>query len=122
MTIAPARLETDAERAFREGAEAALARAKPADAGWRSLLDFLEANGLPDRHNEMFHYTDVRARLRSAYPVVSGDATRPDRARAQALSDMFGGDVVTFVNGLADAPPGPRASPRPTASMRSTRS
>jgi Fe-S cluster assembly protein SufD len=66
--------ETEAERAFREGAEALIGRAPPAQAqARRAALAAFMAAGLPDRRREEFHYTDLRAKLRDPYKALVGE-------------------------------------------------
>lgn len=103
MTLEPTRIETDAERAFREAGEALAAKA---GTPWRAeLLDSFKRNGLPTRHQEAFHYTDVRARLGAAYPPVApSGSTFPDDDRVRQLREVLKGDIVTFWNGAAEAP------------------
>ncbi|MFO1186679.1 MAG: SufD family Fe-S cluster assembly protein [Alphaproteobacteria bacterium] len=108
MTIAPTRIETDAERAFREGAEALIARAPGDDTtARRGLLRLFTESGLPDRHDENYHYTDLRKMLRQPYkPALAGGIVGASNPRKQKIGTRLESDVATFVDGKPDIPVG----------------
>ncbi len=92
---------TEAERAFALGAPRA-----PHEPDWLAemrdaALRTFEAEGLPDRKVEAFHFTDLRAALREAYPPLGNVAVRgvPGAAH-KALALRLGAHVVPVVNGL----------------------
>lgn len=92
------RLETDAERAFRVNAAALRAR----EPDWLKALreeaiDKFE--GLPDRHQEEFHYTDLHARLRAP----SGpSAAPPSMPRNAAFATRLGASVISIIGDLVE--------------------
>jgi Fe-S cluster assembly protein SufD len=95
---------TEAERAFARGGVRA-----PHEPAWLTdardaALRAFEAQGLPDRKVEAFHFTDLRALLRQAYPPLGNAAIRPNSSVShKALALRLGAYVVPVVNGLVSA-------------------
>ena len=82
MTAHISRLRTEAETALGAQFDALGAKGARADA-----FKIFAAQGLPSRRDEAWHYTDLRAALKHAAPVV----VAPDAARLQAAEAALAG-------------------------------
>jgi Fe-S cluster assembly protein SufD len=91
------RSETEAERAFRHSAAALRAR----EPEWLQKLR-AEAIGkfkaLPDRRQEEFHYTDLRARIEGPYHAETS-ATQVTDPEAIKLAVRLGASLISVVSG-----------------------
>jgi len=90
---------TDAERAF-----VSAVPARSDEPQWlaelrASALRAFEAEGLPDRKVEAFHYTDLKALVREPYPPASAAAAPPADAKLKALGRRLSAHVIPIVNG-----------------------
>jgi len=68
----------------------------------RAAIGTFASKGLPSRRVEEFKYTDLKANLREAFPLVTGGASGADTAQG-ALGSHFGpefaANAVAFVDG-----------------------
>ena len=68
----------------------------------RAAIGAFASKGLPSRRVEEFKYTDLKANLREAFPLVTGGAAGADTAHG-ALGSHFGpefaANAVAFVDG-----------------------
>jgi Fe-S cluster assembly protein SufD len=97
--LAPIPPRTPAERAFAD-AFAKIAPSLPGS-GWVTKLRAdamraFEASGLPTRRIEAFKYTDLRERLKEAYPPTTTTASNVDAAIGKAAVDRALGPLATL--------------------------
>jgi Fe-S cluster assembly protein SufD len=109
MSDLATRSETEAERGFRQSAAALRAR-EPA---WLQKLReeaIGKFKGLPDRRQEEFHYTDLRARIEGAY-LAAATGARVTDPRAAKLAARLGANLICVVGGRVHVPSAGAGSP-----------
>ena len=92
---------TEAERAFTRASVRALHEPHWLAEARDGALRAFEAEGLPDRKVEAFHFTDLKTLLRQPFPPLANAAMRAARSVThKALALRLGAHVVPVVNGL----------------------